>query len=93
MVTSRMMMLHDNDLIWCSRQLHQVTTPVDMNYPKQHKSQEHINQINSQQPNRRRPPPPQLRPQPIEPPPHPPALSVAFTAVALPWWTVLEGEF
>lgn len=32
---------------------------------------------------------PQFRPQPLEPPP-PPALSVAFTAVACPWWTVLE---
>lgn len=86
------MMLHNSDLIWYGRQLNQVITPNYTNHPKQHQSQEQLNQIGFQQPNRRRPPPPQLRPQPIEPPPQPPALSVAFTAVALPWWTVLEGE-
>lgn len=61
-----------------------------MNRQLHHQSKQQL--FGHQQQFHRQLPLPQFRPQPLEPPPPAPALSVAFTAVACPWWTVLEGE-
>lgn len=57
-----------------------------------HQQQQQYGLASHQQQRRPRQTPPQFQPQPLEPPPLPPALSVGFTVVACPWWTVLEGN-
>ncbi|VVC45702.1 Hypothetical protein CINCED_3A013429 [Cinara cedri] len=80
--------LPDNDYNFCGKPPPQIPAPstaVHCNLKNQHQN---FN-ITSNQKNRRRRQP-QFRPQPLELPPPPPALSVAFTVIACPWWTVLE---
>ncbi|XP_060846942.1 uncharacterized protein LOC132926589 isoform X2 [Rhopalosiphum padi] len=77
-------MERDNSLNFCDEQ---TPTPVFTNRHVHHQPKQQS--VGHSQQSQRQLLVPQFRPQPLEPPP-PPALSVAFTAVACPWWTVLE---
>lgn len=93
MERSRSMIIHDNEYSWSDKQqpLLAATAPVDANRHLQQQPQQSQCAAVSRQ-NQRYRRPLQFRPKPVEPPPRPPALSVAFTAVACPWWTVLKGR-
>lgn len=69
-------------------------TILQDDFPNQNQQQQQkpLSVVSRQQQRSRRNPLPQFRPQPLELPPLPPSLSVAITAVACPWWTVLDGK-
>lgn len=76
----------------CTRTPSLLPIPVTINRHQQQQQQQPFGFGNRQQPRHRLAHQPHFRPQPLEPPAPPPALSVAFTAVVCPWWTVLDGK-